>query len=102
MYSLHILITKKGNRSSLSKKFYFSLTDHKTIWNDRSFFYYNDPIFYCIKRVVFIFKMRTSIDPYIVTDPDIFINDRIFNIATIANPKQWNAPFFCLGYFSNG
>ena len=37
--------------------------------------------------MIFVFKMITAIDPDIVADPDILINDRIFDIAAVTDSQ---------------
>ena len=61
--------------------------DNKSIWNYGSFFYNHYPVFDCVKWLICIFKVMSSIDANIVADTAVFVNDGVFNIAAIANAE---------------
>src|SRR5262245_62134979 len=46
--------------------------------------------------------MTTTIYPYVIPDPNILIDDSIFNITTITDTQKRNASFSCMIYFGNG
>ena len=64
--------------------------DNKSIWNYGSFFYNHYPVFDCVKWLICIFKVMSSIDANIITGQNAASSEEVAKkiVALLKEVKQ--------------
>lgn len=67
----------------------FNYLNNCTTWYYRPFFDYNNTILNGIGAVVAVFKRFAAIDLHIIPDIGVFVDDRITDMASVADAHNW-------------
>src|SRR6185312_1345599 len=78
------------------------LSDHETIWQHGSLLDHHHAFLDRIQRVVGVLEVMASIDTHVVPDPAILVDDRVADIAAVADADGRKAVRLSLLDFLNG
>ena len=68
------------------------------MWYNRTLFNYYYPVLNSVRAVIAIFKLGAAVNFYIVTYIVVFVDNSIFDVASVAYAHNWRIG--CIGFLN--